>query len=326
MHKERAYLRFMLLLTVLCSALSAFPRAASSEEAVPLPSRLEGRSGAVPANDESKMVEEWFRATGVAPGENSSPSPRPYMMNRARRDFLFGAARPTILCRTGMITDIELEPGEQVKNFSISDGQRWSISAAWNGDAVNLVTHILLRPFFPGLKTSLTIYTDRRTYSLDLLSSLDGLHMAYVGFRYPTEAPPHEDEPIPSGRYRDLLVEYKIIEDSAGSEKPAVQKRVDAAELKFGYSIKPVKGGKKKISWMPKSVYDSNGRTYFVMPNNAEKVMEQLSLFVTRGDERLLMPVKAVKDDLLMAETVFAEALLRLDGDEVSIVRPRQGN
>jgi type IV secretion system protein VirB9 len=325
MRKEYEYVRLTLLLAVLWSALFAFPRAASSEETLRLPSRLEGGNGAVQTDDESEMVEEWLRATDYAPGESGSPSPLPYLMNRTRRDFIFGVVRPEILCRTGMITDIELEPGEQVENFSISDGREWSISAAWNGNAGNLVTHILLRPFFPGLKTNLAIYTDRRTYSLDLSSSLDGLHMSYVGFKYPEDASSREDEPIPLGRYRDLLVRYEIIED-AGDEKPAEQKRVDAAGLNFGYSIKPVSGGKKKISWTPKSVYDSDGRTYFVMPDKAEKDTGKLSLFVVRGDERLLTPVKTVKNDLLMIDAVFDEALLKLGGDEVSIVRLRQGN
>jgi hypothetical protein len=148
--------------------------------------------------------------------------------------------------------------------------------------------------------------------------------MAYVGFKYPEEAP-REDEPIQPGRYRDLLVRYGIIEGPAGSEKPAA-KLVDAVDLNFVYSIKPLAGGKKKISWMPKSVYDSDGRTYFVMPGNAEKAMRQLSLFVIKGDERLFTPLKAVKNDLLMTEMVFGEALLKLGGDEVSIVRSRQGN
>jgi hypothetical protein len=150
--------------------------------------------------------------------------------------------------------------------------------------------------------------------------------MAYVGFIYPAEAPRREDEPIPPGRYRDLLVEYGIIEGSAGGEKPAEPKRVDAVGLNFGYSVKPAADGKKKIPWTPKAVYDADGRTYFVMPDNAKKVMGQLSLFVMRGDKRQLTPVKAVKNDILMTETVFDEAFLKLGGDEVSIVRRRRGN
>jgi type IV secretion system protein VirB9 len=275
-------------------------------------------------DDASKMVEEWLRATGAAPVEDGSSPSRPYMINRARRDFQFGVTRPEILCRTGMITDIELEPGERVENFSISDGREWSVSAAWNGDLGNLVTHILLRPFFPGLKTNLAISTDRRTYSMDLSSSLDGLHMAYVGFKYP-ETVKHEAEPIPPGRYRDLLARYGIIDDG-GSEKTAESKRVDAADLNFSYSIKPLGGGHKKITWTPKSVYDSDGRTFFVMPGDAKKAMGQPSLFVIRNGERIPTPLKASKNGLLMTETVFDEASLKLGGDEVSIIRLRQGN
>ncbi|MDR3280256.1 MAG: TrbG/VirB9 family P-type conjugative transfer protein, partial [Synergistaceae bacterium] len=212
MREKYAYLWFMLVLTILWPALFVLPCAASDAETVLLPSRFDGEGAPLPMDDASKMVEEWLRATGAAPGADDSSSSRPYMINRARRDFRFGVTRPEILCRTGMITDIELEPGERVENFSISDGREWSISAAWNGDLGNLVTHILLRPFFPGLKTNLAIYTDRRTYSMDLSSSLDGLHMAYIGFKYP-ETVKHEAEPIPPGRYRDLLARYGIIDD-----------------------------------------------------------------------------------------------------------------
>jgi type IV secretion system protein VirB9 len=323
MRKKSMYVGFVLLLTVLWPALFAFPREASSEEAVLLPSRLEEKDGAAPIDDESKMVEEWLLATGAAPvGEGVSVSP--YMVNRTRRDFLFGVVRPAIVCRTGMITDIELEPGERVENFSISDGPRWSISAAWNGDPNNLVTHILLRPFFPGLKASLSIYTDRRTYSIDLSSSLDGLHMAYVGFKYTSDALSGE-EPISPGRYRDLLVKYGIIEGGEDG-KIAEPKRVDGTDLDFGYSIKPLASRRGKISWAPKSVYDAGGWTYFVMPDTAKNGVGEFALFVMKRGELVPMPLKMAKNGLLATDIVFDEALLKLGAEEVSIVRSKLHN
>jgi type IV secretion system protein VirB9 len=309
----------MILFLAVCALFSA--RAARAGDAVALPSRFEGTvpPSDAPRDDAALMVEEWMAATGNAPRVSNEPTP-PYMVNRAKKLFVFGITPPVILCKAGGITDIELEPNERVTNFAISDESKWSISAAWSGNPDELVTHVLLRTFFPGVESNLVIHTDRRTYSIDLSSSLDGLHMTYVGFKYPENTKPAE--PIPPGRYRDLLARYGLIDGEA--EPDALRKQlVDGAEVDFGYSIDPV-GEKKKISWAPKSVYAAAGRTYFVMPEMKEP-NDRPYVFIITPRGRIMTPYKIVKDGLYAVDRIFDEAVLKFRGDEIYVRKMKGG-
>jgi type IV secretion system protein VirB9 len=311
---------FTVLFFTACALFSA--DAARAGDAVALPSRFDGTTPPPDAqpDDTAMMVEEWMAATGNAPRVSNEPVPQ-HMVNRAKKLLVLGATAPVILCKAGGITDIELEPNERVINFAVSDEGKWSISAAWSGNPNELVTHIILRTFFPGVKSNLVIHTDRRTYSIDLSSSLDGLHMAYVGFKHPETAKPAE-EPIPPGRYRDLLARYGLIDGEA--EAAASRKQlVDGAEVDFGYSVEPV-GEKKKISWAPKSVYSAAGRTYFVMPEMKEP-NDRPSVFIITPQGRIMTPYKIVKDGLYVVDRLFDEAVLKFRGDEIYVRRMKGG-
>jgi type IV secretion system protein VirB9 len=238
-----------------------------------------------------------------------------------------------------MTTDVELEPGERVNNVFISDPKRWSMSAAWSGqieeaDAASsggLVTHVLLRTSFPGLKADLIIHTDRRTYMMEFRSALEGPHIPYIGFDYSPERGPAElldPEPIPDGPWRDLLVTYNILSADKEPEAAARKRldRVEGAEVNFRYSIKPVNAS-DKIAWAPTSVYDAGGATYIVLPKEKKKGKKTLpdpgshSLLVTRKNKRLPATYKVVRNDLYMVDTLFDEAFLTFGGKEVVIRR-----
>ena len=56
--------------------------------------------------------------------------------------FLHGAVQPSIVCAVMQVTDIELEPGEQINNISIGDSARWLVEPAVIGAGVAEVQHI----------------------------------------------------------------------------------------------------------------------------------------------------------------------------------------
>ena len=57
--------------------------------------------------------------------------------------FLHGAVQPSIVCAVMQVTDIELEPGEQINNISIGDSARWLVEPAVTGAGVAEVQHII---------------------------------------------------------------------------------------------------------------------------------------------------------------------------------------
>ena len=58
--------------------------------------------------------------------------------------FLHGSVQPSIVCAVMQVTDIELEPGEQINNISIGDSARWLVEPAVTGAGVAEVQHIIL--------------------------------------------------------------------------------------------------------------------------------------------------------------------------------------
>jgi hypothetical protein len=310
-------------------AVFAFAAAADravADEAIALPSRFGDAGGvsaaAPPADDAAEMVEEWMSATGALPVDGER-SVRSYIPGGVKREFVYGVTPAAVQCKVGMITDIELEPGERVENFSMTDGRKWSVSAAWSGLHEDMTTHVLVRTNFPGIKSLLNIFTDRRNYSVYLSSSLDGLHMSRVGFRYLAELedPVPYEKSIPPGKYRNLLERYSLVGKSGGEPRDAESVPVDAIKLNFNYSVKAAANGKKPAAWKPTSVYDAGGNTYFVMPKTKDGAPMRPSLQVIRNGARMYAPYKILENGLLMLEGTFDEVIMRLGGSEIVIAR-----
>jgi type IV secretion system protein VirB9 len=289
----------------------------AAEPVVALPSRFsqtDADAAETVEDDVTSMISEWLA------GEGSQP----YTQNGSKKNFLFGAYKPRVVCRPGQLTDIELQPGERVTNAALSDEGRWSVSAAWSGGLDNLVTHVLLRTQFPGLETDLMIYTDRRTYAMSVVSSEDEPHTPYVGFTYRDEGTPKEPE-IPAGEWRDLLEQYDLLPEGAGNVSAIgndVPSLIDGADIYSRYLIRPTDGAKgKKIDWLPVSVYDANGKTYIVMPRNTKATPGAHSLLIRQGNAERLVSYKTLRNNLYVVNRVFEVGILSWGGDKVEIRR-----
>ena len=96
----------------------------------------------------------------------------------------------------GEITDIALEPGEQLVGpgpVAAGDTVRWIIGDTESGTGAGKRVHILVKPTRPDLVTNLIINTDRRTYHLELRSD-DKTYMASVSWAY-AAGPAHRAAP-----------------------------------------------------------------------------------------------------------------------------------
>ena len=109
---------------------------------------------------------------------------RPVVTGPNEVRFIYGASRPTVVCSLLHVCDIALEPGENVLDLKIGDGARWLIERSVSGHEGAIVEHIALKPTDIGLNTNLRIYTDKRTYYLDLKSTAQEF-MPQVAFIYP---------------------------------------------------------------------------------------------------------------------------------------------
>ena len=70
--------------------------------------------------------------------------------------------------------------------MNVGDSVRWKITPASEGSGESLITHVIIKPTDVGLITNLVLTTNRRTYTIKLVSR-EKDWMPKVSFDYPDE-------------------------------------------------------------------------------------------------------------------------------------------
>jgi type IV secretion system protein VirB9 len=263
------------------------------------------------------------KAITLAQGYSSAnKAPEPFIAeNNGRINFYFGTMNPRIICRPLRLTDIELEPGEQVKNVHISDSARWSVSGAWSGELDELVTHVILRPQLPDIAANLLIHTNKRTYSIELISLTTEEYMPFVGFIYPER--PRSINLAEQESWNDLLDQYQLAKDAEAAkmrdETTNNARYTDASQTYTDYAVKVTRG--KNIAWLPKSVYDAGGKTYVVMPEKMQITEAPIFFIKQNGKEKLTN--YRVEGDKYIIDRVFDLGIMTIGKDRVAIIRKK---
>ena len=86
----------------------------------------------------------------------------------------------------GQVSDIALQPGEELVSVSAGDTVRWVVGDTVSGAGAKARGHVLVKPIRAGIRTNLMIATDRRTYHLEL-ESVESGYMAALSWRYPAD-------------------------------------------------------------------------------------------------------------------------------------------
>lgn len=155
-----------------------------------------------------------------------------------------GTVRPMIRIQAGFLCDIALQDGEKIHDIFISDSARWKVSTGWSGPNI---AHVVVKPTQAGLRTTLTILTDRRAYHIDLVST----HVRgqeFVSFYYPL---------TPAERSAKLTAERAKL---AAERKPAVPPQYACTGLDSSYTASGAK------SLWPASVCNDGKQTYVNLP------------------------------------------------------------
>ena len=197
----------------------------------------------------------------------------------------------------GRVTDIALEPGEELRDISAPDTIRWVIGDTESGAGAGQTTHIAVKPTRAGLQSNLTVYTSRRTYFLELKST-EETWMASVSWEYPTD------------RLRILKGENREREAAA-----PIADNVALAQLQFRYAISG-----DNPSWRPERAFD-DGRSVYIQfpPEIAQGEMPPLFLVGPQGESQLLN--YRVRPPYYIVDRLFGAAELRLGGKKAQVVR-----
>lgn len=199
--------------------------------------------------------------------------------------FAYGSGIPTVVCALLELTDLAFEKGESILSVQLGDSVRWNIESAISGSANDSVEHLIVKPLEAGLKTSMLITTDRRTYHIRLKST-EADFMPAVVFSYPNSLKLPSKKHYGDYSYLQYTSNYESNEDHndysetnsslknyssvqnvsyEGNSRPALNVAAtynDSTQRRnYNYSV----DGDSKI--IPQNVYDDGKRTFIVMNN-----------------------------------------------------------
>lgn len=199
--------------------------------------------------------------------------------------FAYGSGIPTVICALLELTDLAFEKGESILSVQLGDSVRWNIESAISGSAKDSVEHLIVKPLEAGLKTSMLITTDRRTYHIRLKST-EADFMPAVVFSYPNSLKLPSKKHYGDDSYLQYTSNYDSNEDHndysetnsslkyyssvqnvsyEGNSRPALNVAAtynDSTQRRnYNYSV----DGDSKI--IPQNVYDDGKRIFIVMNN-----------------------------------------------------------
>ena len=197
----------------------------------------------------------------------------------------------------GRVTDIALQPGEQLVSVSAGDTVRWIIGDTVSGAGAEERVHVLVKPSRADLRTNLVINTDRRSYHLEL-SATPETWMASVAWEYPG----------------DLVRTLRQRGTDAMSQAPAGE-GIALEQLRFRYAITG-----DMPAWRPLRVFDDGRRVYVQFPPAiGQGELPPLFVIGAEGDAQLVN--YRVRSPYLVVDRLFGAAELRLGGDKQQVVR-----
>ncbi len=295
---------FVSLLAVTGCASTRPPQISYDENVPPLP------VSSAPAEDPPPrplhVPPAWTPARG-GPGDARDPVARVEAANGAarvepRREGYFNAVQvfpysPGALYQVyvspGQVTDIALEPGEQLTGsgpVAAGDTVRWIIGDTESGNGDTRRVHILVKPTRPAIETNLVVNTDRRTYLIELRAH-ERPYMPSVAWFYP------------ESRGKSLRA------------LPPVPVLPEIAQRRYRYSIEG-----DKPPWRPVNAYD-DGRKVYVEFSPGIVQGEMPPLFVVGMEGKPELVNSRAYANVLIVDRLFAAAELRLGGESQQIVR-----
>lgn len=213
-----------------------------------------------------------------------------------------GGALYQVYTAVGQITDIALQPGEQLVGagpVAAGDTVRWIIGDTQSGSGATLQVHILVKPTRADLMTNLVINTNLRTYHMELRST-ERTYMASVSWQYP----------------QDQLIALRRQNAQAEAARP-VATGVDLANINFRYSIEG-----DRAPWRPLRAYDDGRQVFIEFPRGiGQGEMPPLFVVGPEGNTSELVNYR-VRGNYMIVDRLFAAAELRFGaGDHQKRVR-----
>ena len=267
---------------------------------LPLPGQLMPLPGAIPAPP-SEPTDPRARVEAANGAARVQPSRSGYVNAVQVYPFADGALYQ-LYAAPGQITDIALEPGEQLVGtgpVAAGDTVRWIIGDTESGAGPTRRVHILVKPSRADLVTNLVINTDRRTYHLEMRSA-ERTYMASVSWSYAA----------------DQLIALRRQNAAAEAAQPVGESSAAAIEnLQFRYRIEG-----DAAPWRPVRAFDDGRQVFIEFPAGIGQG-EMPPLWILGAEGRAELVNYRVRGHHMIVDRLFAAAELRLGGPRQQRVR-----
>jgi type IV secretion system protein TrbG len=198
------------------------------------------------------------------------------------------------------VTDIALEPGEELKAVAAGDTTQWKIGDTESGSGAIRQAHVLVKPVSADLPmNNIVIATDRRTYHIEAHPTRE-TYMAAVSWRYP------QDE-FTAVRRQTPEAETRAAVTAAGG--------IDVSSLRFRYRISG-----DSPPWRPVQAFDDGRKAYIQFPPGIAQG-ETPPLFIIGPTGEVELVNYRVKGSTYIVDRLFAAAELRLGSNPQQTVR-----
>lgn len=197
----------------------------------------------------------------------------------------------------GLVTDIMLQPGENLVAVASGDTARWVIGDTTSGAGEGKQTHVLVKPFSAGLLTNLVITTDRRAYHVRLVST-SATALSSMRWTYP------QDELLALQRKAEAV---RVAAPLAAG--------IAVEQLHFNYAISG-----DRPAWRPLRVFDDGAKTFVEFPASLA-TGEAPPLFVIGADGKAELINYRLRDRFYIVDRIFDAAELRLGLKKSQVVR-----
>jgi type IV secretion system protein VirB9 len=200
---------------------------------------------------------------------------------------------------------VSLEPGERLLHDNRGDTANWTIDRASSGDDSDpskVIQHIVFKPKLTGIESNAILYTNRRTYDLKLVSSMNEAdYMNRIGFFYPNKLVHDWDD-------KDQAAATAKARDDSRTIAKLPSLSVD--KLDFGYTIR---GDDPRMK--PARVFNDGTQVFIQMPELMDKTETPTLLLMDDSGEATMVNYR-VKENYFVVDKLFSRAMLVLGSDK----------
>ncbi len=237
-------------------------------------------------------------ASGGAASAGQSPVEHPYPLPTDDRIVQFTYSPDaiyTILAEKGEATHIQLAAGEGVtEKPALGDTYQWRVSGG--------PTNLYVSPLRPGISTTMTLVTNKRSYEFQLVSSPPGgMFYQKVFFDYP--GVDHAVQLLAQAQATSFVAEKRRLD--AQLMDPAA----DPTSYHYGYTITG------DAPFRPVEVLDNGTKTFIHLPHTQD--MPALFLEDSNGKRQLV--AYRVHGDFLIVDRIASCFVLQLNDQVVKI-------